>query len=52
MYSLEEFQALTITLYVLQTYEDRDGNLMIPLQRRRPGAVIPEPGLKYSTRHP
>ncbi|RCV15993.1 hypothetical protein SETIT_3G101200v2 [Setaria italica] len=36
----------------VETYEDKDGNLMIPLQRRRPGAVVPEPGLKFSTRHP
>ncbi|KAL6607762.1 hypothetical protein ACP70R_040825 [Stipagrostis hirtigluma subsp. patula] len=36
----------------IETYEDKDGNLMIPLQRRRTPELVPEPGLKFSTRHP
>ena len=29
----------------LQTFEDKDGNLMVPLQRKKPRFL--EPGLKY-----
>lgn len=34
---------------VVQTYEDKDGNLMVPEERKR--SMIPEPGLRYATRH-
>lgn len=32
----------------IETYEDEDGNLMVPLERKR--SMFPEPGLRYSTR--
>ncbi|KAF6988501.1 hypothetical protein CFC21_006026 [Triticum aestivum] len=33
----------------IETYEDKDGNLMVPGERKR--SMIPESGLRYATRH-